>query len=184
MASWRDTITNDILNTPDVKPFDHQKGREALAKVVERAATQISSNSTKAPNRLWSTRHDGNIVVALKLNGHPITVKDAKGVERERFAIPGGQADEVLKALAADIRATDEFDEQIKAVLEGQQTSTGNVAVKKSSGRVTTPEGSVNIAMNNRYYRDLSDTDLEAKLIEKGHDSAIVKAAIKTRKKG
>lgn len=135
MADWRKAITNDITTKPDEPPYDPTKGRQKLAKLVEKAERQISQGKTKVPNKLWRTRYDGDIVFNMVLNGHVITVKDADGEVREEFGIPQDQVNEVLTGLAKAIRETDEWDDQIEAALAFKGPVSSAKVSRKGQGR-------------------------------------------------
>jgi hypothetical protein len=132
---WRQIITNNILDTPDIPPFDKKAGKAQLVEVVKRIADQIAGEKKNAPNKLWRTRHDGAIIVGMKLKGEPIPVKNAAGEVQAEFAIPDGQAEVVLKGLIAAIENTDEFDEDIQAILE-------NVTNKPRTASQASPQSS------------------------------------------
>lgn len=139
MADWRSIITNDIPDQPDEPPFNPQRGREKLATSVERALEQIREGKTRVANRIWRTRHDGDFVFGLRLNKHPITVKDGKGKERAEFGVPKGQEETVLNGLAKHIRGSDEFDAQIEAALKA---APGTTSTRSASAGTSTPRKS------------------------------------------
>lgn len=131
---WKAWIDSKLGTNFDAPAYDPQKGRDKLAKVIDKAAEQHSEGKTP-PNRTWKVGGAQNAVRFIPvLNGNPIMLDDGKPA-----FVPAEHFQKFLTQLKASVQAGD-LDKEIKAALEGGKPA--KAETKPRTARVSTGVGS------------------------------------------